>query len=119
VRLRVLLVSLVLAVGTLMASGEAGVVQAAAPPTTEAPDSTVPDSTFNDFIPEEQAISDCISAVPKPGCGSEARSDYHQWLVFVALVLGMAFVGWRVVAGLRRQRVAVEQPDAPASQARR
>ena len=117
--MRVLLAGLVLAVGTLGASGEPAFVAAAAPPTTEAPDSTVPDSTFNDFIPEQRAISDCISAAPRPGCGSEARSDYHQWLVFIALVLGMAFVGWRVMVGLRRQREAVEEPEASTTQLRR
>jgi hypothetical protein len=98
---RVLLVSVLLTFGTIGAAGQIGVAEAA-PPTTEAPASTVPDSTINEFIPEEQAISDCISAVPKPGCGSASRSDWHQWLVFIALAGGMAFVGWRVIAGLRR-----------------
>ena len=46
-------------------------------------------------------------------CGSESRSDYHQWLVFAALVGGMAFVGWRVVAGARRGRPA---EDAKATE---
>jgi hypothetical protein len=102
--MRVLLASLLLTFGALGPAAQADVVSAAAPPTTEAPVSTVPTSTINEFIPEEQQITDCISAAPKPGCGSQARSDWHQWMVFVALVAGMAFVGWRVVAGLRRQR---------------
>ena len=94
--------SVLLTFGTLGAAGRIGVAAAASPPTTEGPTNTVPDSTFNDFIPEQRSISDCISAVPKPGCGSESRSDWHQWLVLIALAGGMAFVGWRVVAGLRR-----------------
>ena len=115
--MRVLLVSLVLAVVASGGLGHAGVASAGAPPTTEAPVDTVPEPTFNDFIPEEQALSDCISAAPKPGCGSESRSDYHQWLVFIALVGGMAFVGWRVVAGARRGRPRVDEPEPSAPNA--
>ena len=96
-----------------------GVAVAGSPPATEAPDGTVPEPTVNAFIPEERAISDCISAIQKPGCGSESRSDWHQWLVFVVLVGGMAFVGWRVVAGLRRQRPTVEDAETATPQARR
>jgi hypothetical protein len=40
--------------------------------------------------------------VPKPGCGSEARGGWHQGLVMIALVLALAFVGWRIVVGVRR-----------------
>ena len=113
--MRVLLVSLLLAVAAPGSLSHAGVAAAGSPPTTQAPVDTVPNSTFNDFIPEERQISDCISAAPKPGCGSESRSDYHQWLVFVVLIGGMAFVGWRIVAGARRQRARVEEsePSAP------
>jgi hypothetical protein len=113
--MRVLLVSVLLTFGTIGAAGQIGVAKAAAPPTTEAPASTVPDSTINDFIPEQRAISDCISAVPKPGCGSESRSDWHQWLVFIALAGGMAFVGWRVVAGLRRPASEPEPHESATS----
>jgi hypothetical protein len=117
VQLRVVLVSLVLAVVAFGSVGPAGVVVAAAPPTTEAPVSTVPVSTLNDFIPAERDLSDCISAVQKPGCGSESRSDYHQWLVFIVLIGGMTFIGWRVVAGARRNRQpVVEEPKTPTPQ---
>ena len=115
--MRVLLVSLVLAAAALGGVSHAGVVAAGSPPTTQAPVDTVPDPTFNDFIPEEQAISDCISAAPKPGCGSESRSDYHQWLVFIALIGGMAFVGWRIVVGARRQRTRADEPEPSAPNA--
>lgn len=114
-RLRVLLVSLVLALGTSGGFGHADVAAAAAPP----PADTVPVSTFNDFIPEDQAISDCISAAPRPGCGSESRSDYHQWLVFIALIGGMTFVAWRVVAGARRGRPDVTEPETRTPEAQR
>ena len=106
-----------LAVAALGGLSRAEVVAAGSPPTTQAPVDTVPDSTFNDFIPENQPIGDCISAAPKPGCGSESRSDYHQWLVFVVLIGGMAFVGWRIVAGARRQRARVDEPEPSAPHA--
>jgi hypothetical protein len=102
-RWRLLLVSALLTFGALGMPGHAGVTVAASPPGTEAPVSTVPAPTINEFIPEERAIGDCISAVPKPGCGSDARSDWHQWLVLIAVAGGLTFVGWRVVVGLRRQ----------------
>ena len=120
--MRVLVVSLLLAVmafGIAVVAGPTGVVAAAAPPTTEAPVSTVPGSTFNDFIPEQRDLSDCISAVQKPGCGSESRSDYHQWLVFFGLIGGMAFIAWRVVAGARRNRARVDEPKTPTPQPQR
>ena len=90
--MRVLLVSAVLALG-VTGTGAAHVAASSAPP---------PDSTINEFIPEDRPIGDCISAVPKPGCGSEDRSDWHQGLVLGALVIGMSIIGWRIVAGLRR-----------------
>jgi hypothetical protein len=108
-------VSVLLTFGTIGAAGQIDAAEAAAPPTTEAPTSTVPDSTINDFIPEQRAISDCISAVQKPGCGSESRSDWHQWLVFIALAGGMAFVGWRLVAGLRRPAPEPEPHESATS----
>ena len=111
--MRVLVVSVLLTFGTIGTAGRIGVAEAASPPATQAPPSTVPDSTINEFIPEGRAISDCISAAPKPGCGSESRSDWHQWLVFIALAGGMAFVGWRVVAGLRKQRTEPDRSQAP------
>jgi hypothetical protein len=76
---------------------------ASAPVETVAPPDTAPPPTINEFIPEDVAISDCISAVPKPGCGSEARGGWHQYLVAVALAGGLAVVGWRIVAGVRRR----------------
>jgi hypothetical protein len=116
VRLRVVLVSLVLASVALGAAGPVGVAGAAPPPTTEAPVGTVPTSTLNDFIPVDRDLSDCISAVQKPGCGSESRSDYHMWLVFTVLIAGMALIAWRVVVGVRQNRAAIDGPTHPTPQ---
>lgn len=85
----------------------AGSVRSAAPPAVvgpvaaATPDDTPP-ITVNPFLPDDRGISECISAVPKPGCGSEERGGWHQQLVFLALVGGLAFIGWRIVAGARR-----------------
>ena len=105
-----------LAVAIVGVSAPSGVVAAAAPPTTEAPVDTVPTSTLNDFIPTERDISDCISAVQKPGCGSENRSDYHMWLVFVVLIGGMGLIAWRIVVGYRRDRATIDKQQTPTPQ---
>jgi hypothetical protein len=88
-------------VSALLTFGAAGGPVAAATDAGVQP-SIPPNSTINDFIPEDRPIGDCISAAPKPGCGSEARGGWRQGLVMLALVLGLAFVGWRIVAGVRR-----------------
>jgi hypothetical protein len=106
--LRVFLVSALLtfgaADGRLEAVGQAGAGAGAAVTEPSVP----PNSTINDFIPEDRPIGDCISAAPKPGCGSEARGGWRQGLVMLALVLGLAFVGWRIIAGVRRTSPSAE-----------
>ncbi len=61
-----------------------------------------PSVTYNDFIPEERDLSDCISAIPKPGCGSDAKGGWRQMLVLGLVMTGLGFIGWRVVAGARK-----------------
>jgi hypothetical protein len=83
--------------------------------TTEPPP-TPPPVTFNEFLPEDRGLGDCISAVPRPGCGSEARGGWHQTLVFLAIMLGLAVIVWRIVAASRRARTTAisdrRTPDA-------
>ena len=62
--------------------------------------------TVNAFVPTERDLSECISAVPKPGCGSEARGGWRQTAVFALVVAGLGFIAWRVVAGARRNLAA-------------
>jgi hypothetical protein len=90
----------------LLAFGVAGRVEA----TTSPP--TVPESTLNEFIPDDRPVSECISAAPKPGC--ERDSDWHQVAVMAVLVAGLSFVGWRIVKGLRRP----QDPQPPVSTGR-
>lgn len=58
----------------------------------------------NEFLPADRPISDCISAIPKPGCGSEARGGWRQGLVLLAILVGLALIAWRVVVSARRAR---------------
>ena len=58
----------------------------------------------NEFIPEDRNLSDCISAVPRPGCGSDNRSGWRQWLVLGAIVGGLGVITWRIVVAGRRAR---------------
>ncbi len=72
-----------------------------------------PPATDNEFIPEGRDLDECISALPKPGCGSGARSDWHQQLVLGAMAAGLVFVGWRIVRGVRRRETRPTEVDAP------
>ena len=98
-RVRVFVVSLLVAFLAIVPGAQ--LAMAALPAATE-PVATEPPPTVNPFLPEDRSIGDCISAVPKPGCGSEAAGGWHQYLVAIALVGGLAFIGWRIVAGGRR-----------------
>ena len=60
--------------------------------------------TFNEFLPDARPLGDCLSSLPKPDCGSEARGGWRQTAVFLAIVAGLAFIAWRVVAASRRAR---------------
>ena len=62
-----------------------------------------PPVTDNEFIPENRDLGECITAVPKPGCGSEARGDWHQGVVLAVIVAGLIVIGWRIVRGVRRR----------------
>lgn len=75
---------------------------------TDVGDVNTPTVTYNDFIPEERDLSDCISAIPKPGCGSEAKGGWRQMLVFGLVVSGVGIIGWRIVTGARKN-----QPVSP------
>ncbi len=78
---------------------------ATAPPATEQPTTSGPVVT-NDLIPENNNITDCIGTVERPNCGSKARADGHTYLVFLALVAGLAFIGWRIARGVKARDAA-------------
>ena len=74
-----------------------------------------PPVTDNAFIPQDRDLGECITAVPKPGCGSEARSDWHQGLVLAVMIAGLIVIGWRIVHGVRRREAAHADVDAPST----
>ena len=61
-----------------------------------------PPDTINDFLPEQRNIGDCLGALQRPGCGSEARGGWRQGLIFLALLGGLAVVAARIVIAGRR-----------------
>lgn len=72
----------------------------AAPASTDEDGVTRP--TYNEFHPDQRPLDDCLSSLPKPNCGSDARGGWAQTMVFLAIIAGLAFIAWRVVAGSRR-----------------
>jgi hypothetical protein len=97
-------VALLALVAVISLSG--GPAMASTPPPSPPPTTLVE----NPFIPEDQNLSDCVSALPRPGCGSEAQGGWRQQLVFGLVLAGGAFIAWRVVRGVRRR-------EAPAGRA--
>ncbi len=56
----------------------------------------------NDFFPEERNLTDCVSALERPGCGSSSRGGWRQGAILGALVVAISFIGWRVSKEVRR-----------------
>ncbi len=60
----------------------------------------------NDFMDLERDVSECISSMPKPGCGREPttsgdRGGAMQIALFGVLMLGMAAIGTRIAFAIR------------------
>jgi hypothetical protein len=69
--------------------------------------------TANEFIPEDRDLSECISALPKPDCGSDARGGWRQGLVLALVLAGMVGIGLRIAVAIRRRDAAIAaQVDA-------
>jgi len=52
--------------------------------------------------PDDDQVTECNSSLPPPQCGRR-DGDGAQVLTFAILVLGMAFIGWRIARGVRRR----------------
>ena len=72
----------------------------------------------NDFMDLERDVSECISAMPKPGCGREPtssgdRGGAMQIALFGIILVAMAGIGTRIAFAVRaRDRVEdVEKAD--------
>ncbi|MFZ8900964.1 MAG: hypothetical protein ACO2Y7_04655 [Ilumatobacteraceae bacterium] len=60
----------------------------------------------NVYLDLERSMTECISALPKPGCGREPvdsgdRGGWQQLLVFGVLMTAMAGIGVRVAFSVR------------------
>jgi hypothetical protein len=68
--------------------------------------------TVNEFLPDNENISDCLGSLERPGCGSKERGGWRQTVVFGVVVAGIGLVLWRVAAGVRRNRVSPPPAEA-------
>lgn len=82
---------------------------------SEPPVDTRPVVAENDFLPTDRSISECISVLPKPGCGSEARGGWGQTSVFLALIGGLGVIVTRIVIGVRRRDAELMQQRSAGS----
>jgi hypothetical protein len=103
---RVTAVLLAVLAAVVLTTAAAGATAQPEPPPTSALD--------NPFLPEEQDLSECVNALPRPDCGSEARGGWRQGVVFALVVAGFAFIAWRIVRSLRRR----DTRGVPASRTR-
>jgi hypothetical protein len=88
--------------GLLPATPVAAEAAASVPPVTPDPSGMAD----NPFIPENANLGDCVSSLPRPDCGTDQRSGYHQYLTLIVLFLGTVFIGWRIARGVRsRDRI--------------
>jgi hypothetical protein len=94
--LAILVSTLITLVPATAATGEP-----TAPPETPAPTTTIE----NVFLPEDTTINitDCVSALPRPECGSRERGGWRQGAVFAVIVVGLIAIGTRLVIGIRRR----------------
>jgi hypothetical protein len=72
---------------------------------TSDPPEPAPATTENPFLPDDTTVNigDCISALPRPECGSRERGGWRQLAVFGAVVAGLGAIGARVFVGVRRR----------------
>ena len=89
----------VVMVGSLLVGAPAMLHAATSPMAVDVPPPTV---TLNDFFPEDRDLSDCLSALPKPGCGSESRGGWTQTMVMLLIIAGLGVIVWRIRAGMKR-----------------
>lgn len=93
--------------------------QAAAQSTTTVAAGTDGSSTDglgeNNFIPDRD-LSDCVGALERPNCGSKEKGTLGTYLVFLALILGVGFIMWRIVRGVKARDAVVNAiPQDPKS----
>ena len=94
--------------------------QPAPPATTIAASPATDDSVVdNEFIPQQRDLTECVSSVERPGCGSKARGGWRQSLVFGVVVAGLVFIGWQIVRSVRSGAQTQKAADADDAEVRR
>src|SRR5262245_45729972 len=93
---------LVVALATLLPGAAAAAAPEPSPPDQPASAATVLD---NPFFPDNTAINitDCVSALPRPECGSKEQGGWRQGVLFGVVVVGLAAIGLRIGFGVRRR----------------
>ena len=91
---------------------------AAAPPATGGDDQVTTTTILNnDFLDTEREISECLNnSIQLPGCGiksteSGARGGPLQYVTFAMMLLGIAFIFWRVARGVKARDAALASTD--------
>ena len=110
-----ILIVIAAALGSAASAGGVAAVGASGRPPHRAAVSTAPEPppiTANDFLPEDRNLSDCVGVLEKPGCGSEERGGPMMTLVFALVIGGMAFVFWRVIVGVRKNRAELDRSES-------
>jgi hypothetical protein len=67
----------------------------------------------NVFLPEGN-LSDCVGALERPNCGSAAKGTKGTYMVFAVLILGLAFIFWRIARGVKARDAVVNAPKPGA-----
>jgi hypothetical protein len=113
-RPRQLLVAVAVSLGTITFGAIAAgcSIDQASPPATMDQVDAAASLTTNPFIPEDVNIGDCVSSLPRPGCGNEIRGDSHAMITFGVLVAGLTFIGWRIGRSVRRRDATPQGPPA-------
>jgi hypothetical protein len=80
------------------------------------PDDTTPaaSASENPFLPDDTSVNlgDCVSALPRPECGSKERGGWRQLVVFGAVVGGLGVIGTRIFIQMNRRRREQTHPPA-------
>jgi len=80
-----------------------GVVTAATDPPPSVPAGPEVVGTDNEFVPADVNLSECVSALPRPNCGSDAQGGWRQTAIFAFVIVVVAGIGIRIAVAVRRR----------------
>jgi len=110
------LVGLLLLAAPRWAHAEVATPEAPAPAPVapaQSSDTTVPATEPVVTLAGDRDITQCVSAVERPGCDSGNKGGI-LYAVMGALVAGLVFIGWRIGRSIRQREKAMDQAvDGP------